>query len=91
MSYEQLYLELITRLLTGELRRDEVSDVLAKTVPIDIKYIRNAELLTNCEWALRHVSEINFFTSEKELAYYARCLRNEELFSALARDRAMAD
>src|SRR2546423_14657169 len=38
------------------------------------------DLLSNCEWALRHLGEWDQRTTEEELRYYWDCLRNEKAF-----------
>ena len=87
MNYRDLYFSLISRFLLGSMSREEIAAVVADQVPIDVAYDeRERELLTNCEWAIRHATEADFYTTEKEFVYYESCLRGAEVFSAANRD-----
>lgn len=89
MNYKKFYLDLIQRFLNHEISRGEIANLVANEVPIDCNYEENAELLRNCEWALRHMDDDTFFTIDDEISYYLRCLKGDEIFSKLGRDAAM--
>jgi hypothetical protein len=89
MDYRDIFLDLIQQLLEGKITRDDVATKIAREVPIDAGYEEEQELLENCEWALRHANEPNYYTTIGELRYYLECLKGESAFSTEERDRRM--
>lgn len=89
MKTEEFFMKLITLFLAGKLTRDEVSNEVAMELPIDSSYKDNIELMENCEWALRHINEPDYWTNESELQYYLKCLEGRQVFSIETRDRLL--
>jgi hypothetical protein len=87
MNYRKFYLELISLLLSEAVTRKEVPEKMAMKVPIDKTYDEDTELLENCEWALGHAFEPNYYTTTREFEYYLLCLQGKEKFSLQERDR----
>ena len=72
--------------LDGRLNRAAVELRMARDVPIDAISGNQFDLLTNCEYALRHINEAGYWTTELELRYYLDCLRGRKQFSTAERN-----
>jgi hypothetical protein len=81
MEYKQLFIELITSFLDGETSREEVANKITMEIPVDSNYADNRDLMENSEWALRHINEPDYWTTEVELRYYLSCLKGDKRFS----------
>lgn len=89
MNYEEYFEELISGFLAGSFDKEYVSSKLSADIGIDEIKGDETSLLTNCEWALRHINEKDYYTTESELKYYLSCLKGEQAFSLKTRDMAM--
>ncbi len=89
MDYADLFAKMIDKLLTGGIDRATAAERIAELVPIDAIAGDQHDLLPNCEWALRHVNEGGFRTTDAELRYLLSCLRGENSFDEKARDQAV--
>src|SRR5688572_29086184 len=89
MDYKEFYTNTISQLLSGFLSRQDAAKRVANELPIDINYDNDRELLENCEWALRHANESDYYTTEKEFEYYLSCLKGGVQFSVADRDSHM--
>ncbi len=86
MNYKALFGELLKQFLNGTLSRSEVAEKVAVTMPIDTNYIDDKDLMNDCEWALRHINEADYYSTESELKYYLSCLRGEKEYNLKERD-----
>lgn len=89
MNFRAFYLDLLNKYFSGELSREEISDFVSDTVPIDVAYQQDAELMINCEWGIRHVSHGDLATTDEELRFYRDCLTGEVSYSDDARNEAI--
>ncbi len=89
MNYKEFFIQLISKFISGGITREEVAHEVAMEFSIDNAYDDNIELMENCEWALRHINEQDYWTTENELQYYLSCLKGDESFSVEARDRML--
>ncbi len=92
MDYKKYFKDLIAGFLSGKYTRSEIADIMASEIgidDIDNSADEQQNLLTNCEWALRHIDEDGYYTTERELKYYLTCLNNERTFREEDRDDAI--
>jgi len=89
MNYNAYFLELISKLLSQELSREDVASLMSSNVGIDSVPSDSQSLLTNCEWALRHANEKEFYTTIGEFVYLKSCLTGEQTFSCSGRDASI--
>lgn len=89
MEYKELFINLISSFLSGKLSRKEVAYQASMELPIDSNYKEDVALMANCEWALRHINESDYWTTETELQYYLSCLNGDKKFSNEERDELM--
>ncbi|MDY0164539.1 hypothetical protein [Desulfobotulus sp.] len=89
MNYKEFFITLIAQFLSGGISREQVAHEVAMELPIDSVYSDHIELMENCEWALRHINEPDYWTTENELQYYLSCLKGDEQFSIEERDRLL--
>jgi len=87
MDYTTFFVELLTQFLSGAISRAEVAERIAFTMPVDTDYLDDEDLMNNCEWALRHINEPGYYSTEAELAYYLSCLKGENKYSQEERDK----
>jgi len=87
-DYNAYFLDLISKLLSGQISRADAATA-AGQIGMDEIEGGAASLLTNCEWALRHANEPDFYTSEQEFGYLLACLQGRADFSVLDRDAAI--
>jgi hypothetical protein len=89
MDYRALFIHIIEDYLAGRRDRQATARAAADNVGIgDIPGDRR-DLLPNCEWALRHMSEPDYYTEDAELRYYLECLKGVRVFSEAERDAAI--
>jgi hypothetical protein len=91
MNYNTYFLELISKLLAQELSRLEVSSLMSANIGIDDISGDSESLLKNCEWALRHANEKDYYTTIGEFVYLKSCLSGEKKFSCSARDASITN
>nr|WP_320010904.1 hypothetical protein [uncultured Desulfobulbus sp.] len=89
MDVKKLFIKLIAMFLSGEMTREEIAHEVSMELPIDSYYKNNVELMENCEWALRHINEPDYWTNKNELLYYLTCLQGIQQFSADERDKLL--
>ena len=89
METKSPFTELISQFLSGALDRKAVAKKLASDIPLHGVRGNRCDLLPNIEWALRHIDEPGFYTTEAELRYYLECLRGEKVFNEFDRDQAI--
>jgi len=89
MNYKKLFRELIATYLEGSLTRADVSRRMTEEVPLDDICGDHRDLLPNCEHALRHMDDPDYYTVESELKYYLACLEGRREFSEVERDKAI--
>lgn len=89
MDYKGFFIELISSFLSGSLSKEEVEHKIAMELPIDSLYKNDTELMNNCEWAIRHINEPDYWTIEAELQYYLSCLKGYEEFYVEERNRRL--
>lgn len=91
MNYKGYFLELISGFFEKNYDRKYIAEKISNDIDIDeIKGDRTC-LLINCEWALRHINETDFYTTEAELKYLLSCLKGERNFSEQERDRIIKE
>ena len=81
MDHEAFFIELITGFLNKKYDRSDVAETMAIEIGIDEIKGDHHDLLVNCEVALRHIDEKNYYTTETELKYYLSCLKGEKTFN----------
>ena len=91
MDHRAFFLDLISRFLSRELDRSSVAGRVARELPLDSVRGGQKDLLPNCEWALRHINDPDFFTTEAELRYYLQCLGGERIYDSDERDQAIRE
>ena len=89
MEYKALFIELLSTFLSGNSSRKEIAHKIAMELPIDSNYVNDIELMENCEWALRHINEPDYWTNETELRYYLTCLKGDNQFSVDERNNLL--
>ena len=78
MVVKELFIDVISRYLGGTLDRNSAAQLKAMEVGFDEIPGGQHDLLKNCEWALRHINEQDYYTCDEELKYYLQCLRGRE-------------
>ena len=91
MNLHDLFIELITSFLDGSLDRQDVAQKITDELPPDFIKGNKNDLLPNCEWALRHINETEFWTTKRELEYYLSCLKGEKVYSSAERDKIITN
>ena len=91
MDIKSFFINIIEQFLAGQLNRKTVSETIANELPFDVIEGDSSNLMTNCEWALRHINEPEYWTPKNELKYYLACLKGEKEFSPIERDKTILD
>ena len=91
MDTTAFFIDVISRFLSGALDRASTARLVADELPHDEVRGGHHDLLPNCEWALRHIDEEGYYTTEAELRYYLQCLRGERIYDSNERDQAIRD
>ena len=89
MDHKAFFVDVISRFLSGALDRAAAEALVADELPFDDVRGGHHDLLPNCEWALRHIAEPDYYTTEAELRYYLQCLRGERIYDSDERDQAI--
>jgi hypothetical protein len=89
MDYKTYFIDLINGFLSGKCDREAVARQVSGDIGIDEIDSNASPLFSNCEWALRHMNEKDYHTTENELRYYLSCLRGEREYKSNDRDLAI--
>jgi hypothetical protein len=77
MDYKTYFIDLINGFLSDKYDREAVARQVSDDIGIDEIDSNASPLFSNCEWALRHMNEKDYHTTENELRYYLSCLIGE--------------
>lgn len=72
-----LFRYLIACVLNRTLSRKQVAEWVAFECKEHGDPVEPEELLSSCEWTLRHLDELPYWTTQAQLQYYQQCLRGE--------------
>lgn len=78
--------DLIIKYFDKELNRDEIANKLVRSIDIAELDEYNDELLNDCFFALYHMNEDGFETTELEIQYLNECFNEIRTFSRAERD-----
>lgn len=78
-------------IINGTVSRSEAASSVVENIGIDEISGGNEKLLVQCEWALRHANEPDYYTSGNEFKYLLSCLKNEQRYAPENRDKAILD
>jgi hypothetical protein len=87
-SFRAFFAGTIEAYLAGRIDRKEVARVVVDNVGVD-DISDQDKLLSSCHWALRHMNEDGYYTTDAEVRYYFECLSGTRVFSEADRDAAI--
>ena len=86
MDYKETFVNLIKGYFDGKHDRKYIAEYMSSQVGFDEIKGDHRDLLPNCEIALRHINEEEYYTTESELRYYLSCLMGEKIFNEKERN-----